>query len=116
MKYPFEKQFLVCTGSRCNEDRKDSERGDKIRDELKDLNKKLGRKSTVRICTVSCLDLCDHGPNIIIEPSGIVYSHLTRDSARDLYRAEMGDGPARPDLELGEAEFRRGGSAAAKKK
>lgn len=115
MRYPFEKQFLVCIGARCNDEKHDSDRGEKIRDELKDLNKKLGRKATVRVCSVSCLDLCDHGPNIIIEPSGIVYSHLDRESAKALYRGELGDGPKRPDLELSEAEFLRGGSAAVKK-
>jgi (2Fe-2S) ferredoxin len=115
MRYPFEKHFLVCTGSRCNDEKHEADRGEKIRDELKDLNKKAGRKATVRVCSVSCLDLCDHGPNIIIEPAGIVYSHLTRESAKALYRGEMGDGPKRDDLELAETEFLRGDSAAAKR-
>jgi len=106
MKYPFEKLFLVCTGPRCsNEDRGD-ERGEIIRAELKDLNKKLGRKPTVRVCAVSCLDLCDHGPNMIVEPEGTVYSHLTRELARAVYDGAMGDAEARPDLELSENELR----------
>ncbi|MEO8036847.1 MAG: hypothetical protein ABI837_20620 [Acidobacteriota bacterium] len=45
MRYPFEKHFLVCIGSRCNDEKYGSDRGEKIRDELKDLNKKLGRKA-----------------------------------------------------------------------
>jgi predicted metal-binding protein len=61
MKYPFEKLFLVCTGARCNDEKHGDERGEKIREVLKDHNKRLGRKATVRICAVSCLDLCDHG-------------------------------------------------------
>ncbi|HEU4522225.1 MAG TPA: (2Fe-2S) ferredoxin domain-containing protein [Thermoanaerobaculia bacterium] len=92
MRYPFEKLFLVCTGDRC--------RGDEIRAELKEHNKKMGRKPTVRICAVSCLDLCDYGPNIVVEPDGTVYSHLDRKRARAVYDGEMGDGPKRPDLEL----------------
>ena len=46
---------------------------------------------------------------------GTVYSHLDLEKARAVYAGVMGDGPARPDLELDPAEFRAGSSAAAKK-
>ena len=107
MKYPFEKLLLVCTGARCNDDKLGKDRGEEIRAELKDHNKKLGRKATVRICAVSCLDLCDYGPNIVAQPEGTLYSGLTRKTARAVYDAETGDGPERPDLELPEQDFRR---------
>lgn len=100
MKYPFETLFLVCTGKRCNDESRGAESGEHIRAELKDHNKRLGRKPTVRVCAVSCLDLCDYGPNIVVHPSGRAYSHLNRQTARAVYDAETGDGPARPDLEL----------------
>ena len=100
MKYPFEKLFLVCTGDRCNNPDRRDDRGEELRAELKDHNKKLKRKGTVRICAVSCLDLCDHGPNIVVHPEGTVYSHLNRKTARAVYDGEMGDGPPRPHLEL----------------
>lgn len=105
MRYPFEKHFLVCMGKTC--------RGDAIQDELKDYNKKKGRKPSVRVCRVTCLDLCDHGPNMIVD--GVVYSHLTKETALAVYDGVMGDGPARPDLELKPAEFESGGSAATRK-
>jgi (2Fe-2S) ferredoxin len=100
MKYPFQKLFLVCTGARCNNPDRGEERGGCIQEELKHHNKKLGRKPTVRVCTVSCLDLCDHGPNMVVQPGGTVYSHLNRTTARAVYDGETGDGPPRPDLEL----------------
>lgn len=115
MKYPFQKLFLVCTGERCNNLNRDVERGEYIAADLKDLNKKAGRKPTVRVCRVSCLDLCDHGPNMVVEPGNTVYSHLTRALAAEVYRGEMGDAPPRADLELKEDEFRAGTSAAARK-
>jgi NADH:ubiquinone oxidoreductase subunit E len=114
VKYPFQKHFVVCTGARCNDAKHGTERGECIQAELKSANKSLGRKSTVRVCTVSCLDLCDHGPNMIVD--GTVYSHLTRELARAAYDGEMGDGPRREDLELREEEFRAGTSAAAARK
>jgi (2Fe-2S) ferredoxin len=100
MKYPFSKLFLVCTGKRCNDSAHGNDRGESIRDELKSHNKAMGRKPTVRICAVSCLDLCDDGPNMIVEPGHTVYGHLDRARARASYDGEMGDGPPRPDLEL----------------
>jgi (2Fe-2S) ferredoxin len=113
MKYPFQKHFLVCIGGRCGNPDRGIERGEFIHAELKGHNKKMGRKALVRVCTVSCLDLCDHGPNMIVD--GNVYSHLTRELARDVYSGVMGDGPPRDDLQLAEAEFQAGSSAAVKK-
>jgi len=89
--YPFEKLFLVCTGSRCNDLKQGDERGDLIRDELKNHNKRMGRKQTVRICSVSCLDLCDSAPAMLIYPIGEVHTELNRTSARAAYDAAMGD-------------------------
>ena len=91
MKYPFEKLFLVCTGKRCNDEARGDERGERIREELKEHNKRMGRKPTVRVCAVSCLDMCDDGPNMVVEPGGDLHSHLTRSSARTVYDREMGD-------------------------
>ena len=107
MKYPFEKLFLICTGDRCNSDKNGKDRGEAIREEIKAHNKSLGRKSVARVCAVSCLDLCDYGPNIVVQPGGTTYSHLDRKKARAVYDAEMGDGPARGDLELRGDEFRK---------
>lgn len=113
MKYPFEKLVLVCIGARCNDMKHAAERGECIAEDLKSLNKSLGRKPTVRVCRVSCFDLCDHGPNMVVD--GTVYSHLNLEKARAVYAGVMGDGPQRPDLELDAAEFRAGTSAAAKR-
>lgn len=91
MKYPFEKVFFVCTGARCNDPSRGEECGEAIRGELKDHNKAMGRKPTVRVCAVSCLDFCDYGPNMVVHPSGEIYSGLNRARARTVYDAEMGD-------------------------
>jgi NADH:ubiquinone oxidoreductase subunit E len=91
MKYPFAKLFLVCTGESCNDLALGDERGEIIRQELKDHNKSMGRKPTVRVCAVSCLDMCDYGPNMVVQPGGELHSGLNRSRARDVYDAEMGD-------------------------
>ncbi len=105
MKYHFTNHFVVCNGARCNNADRGEERGEVIQEKLKDLNRQLGRKATVRVCKVSCLDLCDHGPNMIAYPSGTVYSHLDYEKAVRAYHGETGDGPKAEDLELRESEL-----------
>jgi (2Fe-2S) ferredoxin len=100
MKYPFQRLFLVCTGKRCNDEKHGANRGELLRERLKDHNRDLGRKPVVRICAVSCLDLCDYGPNMVVHPAGTTYGGVTQENARVIYDGECGDGPARPDLEL----------------
>ncbi|MGA7617114.1 MAG: PilZ domain-containing protein [Thermoanaerobaculia bacterium] len=100
MKYPFATQFLVCTGARCNNAIRGDERGEKIRESLKERNRAEGRKGTVRVCSVSCLDLCDYGPNMIVWPAGTVYSHLDREKALRVYEATLDGGPPVTELEL----------------
>ena len=115
MNYPFDNLFLVCIGKSCNDAKHGGDRGECIAEDLKAWNKDLGRKPAVRVCRVSCLDLCDHGPNMVVHPRGTVYSHLDLAAARAAYAAAMGDAPPRPDLELDRAEFEAGTSAAVKR-
>jgi (2Fe-2S) ferredoxin len=105
MKFPYRKHFLVCTGPRCSNPDRGEDRGEVIRAELKELNKQLGRKPTVRVCATSCLDLCEHGPNMVVYPEGDVYSHLDRESSKRVYRAVMGEGPSAEDKKLDESEY-----------
>ncbi len=106
MKYPREKIFFVCTGPRCSNPDRGEERGEVIREDLKKLNKSLGRKPVARVCETSCLDLCDFGPNMVVHPDDRVYSHLTRELAVAVYHGEMGDGPRCDEQQLKEEELR----------
>lgn len=90
MKYPFEKHIVVCTGGRCNSPNLGEDCGEAIRARLKSLNKEMGNKHRIRVCAVSCLDLCDDGPNMIVWPAGRVHSHLDCDSAIEAYLVEAG--------------------------
>lgn len=33
-------------------------------------------KTVARCCQSSCLDLCLHGPNVLVEPEHLVYGHV----------------------------------------
>ena len=69
---------------------------------------KAGRKPTVRVLATSCLDLCDHGPNMIVERTHRLLAPHARDSAVEVYDGEMGDGPRRDDLRAGGRGVPRG--------
>lgn len=90
--FPYEKHFLVCTGSRCNDSKNGKDRGDAIRSVLKVHNRQMGRKKSVRVCGVSCLDLCDEGPNMVVWPEGVVHTRLECEDAMRIYTEVMGDG------------------------
>jgi len=106
MRYPRQKLFLVCGGPRCNNPDRGEERGEIIRPKWRAQKKPPAQKPVARICAVSCLDLCDYGPNMVVHPDDRVYSHLTRELAKAVYAGEMGDTERREDLELSEEEFR----------
>jgi (2Fe-2S) ferredoxin len=109
MKYPVADLFLVCIGPRCNGEAREACAGDTIRASLKDHNAASGRKKSARVCGVSCLDMCNFGPNMIAARSGNFYAHLTPASAARAYDGEMGDAPLASDLLLTEEEFARMG-------
>ena len=106
MKYPRQRIFFVCGGPRCNNPDRGEERGEVIREDLKALNKSMGRKWAARVCTTSCLDLCDFGPNMVVYPEDRVYSHLNREKAKAVYHGEMGDERLHDEQELKEEELR----------
>lgn len=90
-RFPFTHHILVCTGPRCTDGKLGLENGEKIREMLKDHNRKLGRKPLVRVCGVSCLDLCDYSPNMVDWPSGRTWSQLDRETALRAYHDATAD-------------------------
>ncbi|MEO6325796.1 MAG: (2Fe-2S) ferredoxin domain-containing protein [Thermoanaerobaculia bacterium] len=90
--FPYDLHVLVCIGKRCSEDGV----GEAIRADLKGHNKELGNKGRIRVCAVSCLDLCDVGPNVVIWPAGETHGGQSIASARRLYEAAVATkGPLR---------------------
>lgn len=90
-KFPFVQHVLVCTGPRCTDAKHGMDGGEGIRAMLKDHNRALGRKPLVRVCGVSCLDMCDVGPNLVEWPGGRVWTRLDRERALLAYEEATGD-------------------------
>ena len=49
----------------------------KLHKAFKEQVAKAGLKGKVRINKSGCLDQCGHGPNVVVYPEGVWYSHLT---------------------------------------
>ncbi|HLR34727.1 MAG TPA: NADH-quinone oxidoreductase subunit NuoF [Tissierellales bacterium] len=62
---------MVCGGTGCH-----SSKGDKIRILLKEKVKEKGLEDKVKVVLTGCFGLCEAGPNIVIYPEGIFYSHV----------------------------------------
>jgi (2Fe-2S) ferredoxin len=52
---------------------------------LKEAVAKAGLKGKVRVNNAGCLDQCGHGPNLVIYPENVWYSHVTREEAEIIF-------------------------------
>ena len=46
-------------------------------------------KSFARVCTSSCLDMCDHGPSVAVQPQNAFALHMSPDRVADLVQAVL---------------------------
>lgn len=76
---PYRKIIFVCTNQR-----EAGERvccmaggGGELRDKLKAMVKARQMRSRVRVSQSGCLDKCEDGPNIMVFPDNVWFSHVT---------------------------------------
>ncbi len=78
---PFrDRYFLVCTNRRDANNPKGScaARGsEELGPRFKEVLKQRGLAMQLRACTTSCLDLCEYGATVLVEPDHIVYREVT---------------------------------------
>ncbi len=70
-KEPHQTHVMVCGGTGCH-----SSKSDEIRKLLEKKVKEKGLDDTIKIVLTGCFGLCESGPNIVIYPEGIFYSHV----------------------------------------
>lgn len=72
---PFERHLFVCTsGEYCPITDGDSK---EIHRAFKAAVAEAGLRGKVRVNNSGCLDQCGHGPNAVVYPDNVWYSHLT---------------------------------------
>ncbi len=83
----YSRHIFICTNRRKDDDPKGS-CAQKGSDEIRDLFKKelhaRGLKTKVRANKAGCLDVCEHGPNVVIYPEGVWYSHVTKEDVVEI--------------------------------
>ena len=62
---------LVCGGTGCH-----SSNGDKIKDLIEEKVKEKGIEDDIKVILTGCFGLCESGPNVVIYPEGVFYSHV----------------------------------------
>src|SRR5699024_10051452 len=62
---------MVCGGTGCH-----SSKGDEIRILLEEKVKENELEDEIKVVLTGCFGLCESGPNIVIYPDGIFYSHV----------------------------------------
>ncbi|WP_102398990.1 NADH-quinone oxidoreductase subunit NuoF [Haloimpatiens massiliensis] len=63
--------ILVCGGTGCH-----SSKGEKIKELLEEKIKEKGIGEDVQVVLTGCLGLCKSGPNVVVYPEGVFYSHV----------------------------------------
>lgn len=74
---PFQKIVFVCTNRREGSDRVSCAGcGEALRDRLKSMVKERRLNSRIRVSQSGCQDRCEQGPNIMVFPDNVWYSHV----------------------------------------
>jgi len=91
----YSRHIFICTNRRKDDDPKGS-CAQKGSEEIRDLFKKelhaRGLKAKVRANKSGCLDVCEHGPNIVIYPEGVWYSHVTKEDVVEIIEKHVIEG------------------------
>ena len=72
--------FVCASGDSCAQDG-----GAELHARLKGLLKESGRKETLRVNKAGCLGQCGHGPNLVVYPEGVWYSHVDPGQAQRIW-------------------------------
>jgi (2Fe-2S) ferredoxin len=78
---PFEIHVFVCTsGGTCPHQGSLA-----VHAYLKEAVARAGLRGRVRVNHAGCLDQCGHGPNLVVYPENIWYSHVTQEEAETIF-------------------------------
>ncbi|GEM_PF-353390 len=90
MESPFERHLFVCTsGEYCPHVDGDSPT---IHAAFKAAVAQAGLRGKVRVNNSGCLDQCGHGPNAVVYPEGVWYSHLTLEDVPEIVESHLKNG------------------------
>lgn len=71
--------ILVCGGTGCH-----SSNGDKIKNLIDEKVKEKGLENEIQVILTGCFGLCEAGPNIVVYPEGVFYSHVELEDVEEI--------------------------------
>ncbi len=83
----YDRHIFICTNRRKDDDPKGScaQKGsEEIRELFKRELHERGLKAKVRANKSGCLDVCEHGPNVVIYPEGVWYCNVSKDDVIEI--------------------------------
>ncbi len=105
----YSRHIFVCTNRREGDDPRGS-CAQKGSEEIRDLFKKelhaRGLKAKVRANKAGCLDVCGHGPNVVIYPEGVWYGHVQKDDVAEIIERHIIRGEVVERLLLNDPRYR----------
>ena len=82
---PYKCHIFICTNCKDNDDKSCSEgESPEIKKLLKRSVKNRGWKKEVRVSSSGCMGLCDDGPNVMIHPQKLWFSHVSKSDVNDI--------------------------------
>ncbi|HSQ63341.1 MAG TPA: (2Fe-2S) ferredoxin domain-containing protein [Polyangiaceae bacterium] len=87
-----ERYLFVCTNRREEGNPKGScaQKGsEEILDKLKARIAAIGGKQRIRACSSGCLDMCETGASIVLEPDHVVYGRVTLADVDEIAQATL---------------------------
>ena len=87
-----EKYFFVCVNRRADDDARGScaQKGSEaLQKRFKELLKEKGLAGRFRACTSSCLDMCETGISIAVEPDHVVYGKVRFEDLEEIVEAAV---------------------------
>ena len=93
-----QRTIFVCQGTGCF-----SSGADTVYEALKTEVARLGLKD-VEVDFTGCHGFCEQGPNVVIEPEGIFYTHVQDEDAPEIVSSHLRDG--KPVVVVGEVKSR----------
>ncbi len=107
----YARHIFICTNKR-EPDHPKGSCAQKGSEEIRDLFKRelhaRGLKGMVRANKAGCLDVCEHGPNVLIYPEGVWYSHVTRDDVLEIIEQHIVQGKVVERLLLKDQRYSTG--------
>lgn len=74
---PYEKVVFVCVNERAEGISCGPHGGKDLAETLKDAVRSAGASHRIRVSRTYCLGLCSQGPNVLVEPDHLVFSHVS---------------------------------------